>query len=406
MRRLLRQGARLLRHPGRSQRGRSNDPAAGRDTTPPQPAAFVDEPHILQLAGTSQTALLERRAENRRYHDQRARHGFREAVGAVQATLQSVGYELTQLRPRLNELKRLKKARQRFVGRQGADGEKQPATGWEYTKFGALAVFLLLALANGTLTVSSVMLTTPAFEGSRIKAISAGLGLFLMPSLGMYLPFHVLTSAGRKRAARVYLLSLIVSGMSLFVLFAITWAYTYALQTGNDLLLDLTTIGMGDGSDTGADEWWLFANANWLSLLANILADAAFAGAAKAGMTLLANDYALFRRKALQSDPEWTRLDAEEQEVAARLGDLTAEQTQAEDRLAVLRERQEEFAATVVSLADARFLREADRLEVHRRQLATLRDDLAAREQAVAAKRHEIDQALQANPGLHQGAKS
>lgn len=151
-------------------------------------------------------------------------------------------------------------------------------------------------------------------------------------------------------------------------------------------------------------ELWLFANANWLSLLANILGDAAFAGCAKAGMTLLATNYALFRRRALQPNPEWQLLDQEEQALVNQIVRLEADRKQAEEREDEVKSEREDYEAGVATLADTHLLREVDLRDVRRQQVDALERDLAATQRSVSEKRKELEQFLLENPGTQKGA--
>lgn len=187
---------------------------------PLDPNAVVDAQQIGTVAATSQLTLIERRAAVRKYHIRRARQQFRATLATARARIKGLAWNLIQVRDRLEEVRRRKAECQRFIGQPQAESGKEAASGWEYTKLGFLFVLLLAAVANGTLTVSSVMLNTPAFEGSYGKAISAGLGLFLMPSLGAYFPFFLLSR--RPSLARMYLFALVAAGMGFFFVFGIT----------------------------------------------------------------------------------------------------------------------------------------------------------------------------------------
>ena len=374
------------------------------EVSPPEPRAVVDETHVRNLAATRQTAQIERRAENTRFHDWEAKKVFRRYIAAIQSFIKKLDWELSQRRPRLAQTKKKKASLERFGrGSKGKDqpDQKQPATRWTQSLFGGVLAIMLIAIANGTFTVSSVMLDSTAFSGAVAKTTTVALGLFLMPSLALSVPFHLLRD--RLRLAKSYLLLLVSLGMGFYFLFALTWAHTYAVETGNQLLIDLTTIGMGGESEETTTKPWLFENSNWLTLLAQILADACFAGAAKCYCSYLTWTYALFRRKAFQQDPEWRLLDQEERELSRQIAEIEAQKKLALERLEQLEDQQEEFTSAVCSLADALFLKEVDTYEHKLEQKKAIEKEVAEKEQEWRRSRHLLDDFIQDNPGVQKG---
>ena len=370
------------------------------EVIPPEPGQVVNAQHVRNLAGTRQTAQIERRAENTRFHDREAKKVFRQFVGDVQSFLKKLEWELSQIRPRLTQTKRKKTSLERFSGTDEKD-KKQPATRWIHCLFVGVVVIMLIAILNGTFTVSSIMLDSTAFAGAVAKTITVALGFFLLPSLALSVPFHLVRK--RRRLAKLYLLMLICLGMGFFLLFVLTWAHTYAVETGNQALIDLTTIGMGSGEHEAAVKPYLFENSNWISLLAQVLADACFAGAAKCYLSYLTWTYAIFRRRAFQQDPQWLLLDEEERELGRQIAELEGQKKLALERLESLAEQQEEFIAAVCSLADACFLREVDIYERKLEEKERIEKDVAAREQEWKRSRNLLDEFVRENPGVQKG---
>ena len=347
---------------------------------------------------------MERKAENARYHDRRSRGVFRQMTASIRARLEDINWNLSQLRPRLQQTKKKKREQERFHGSsKPKDGEKQPASRWTQIKFGAAVALWILSLLNGMFTVAGVMLDSTAFDGEQLKAYSVGLGLFLMPSFGCFAVFYFLRQ--HRRVAKTYLLLLTCFGLSMFFLFGLTWAHTYAMESGNEVLLDLTTIGLATEVEEEAHKPWLFENANWLAILFQILADAAFAGLAKAYMALLATEYALFSRKAFQQNPEWVLLDQEERELVRQIGELEGEKKQVDELLQELAEQQEEFVASVCETATALFNSEVDAFAERVRVGIQLDREAAEQEQAFRKMQERQRLYREENPGIPKGGQ-
>lgn len=367
------------------------------EVTSPDPHDSVNEAHVRNLAATRQTAQIERRAENARYHDGMAKRVFRQYIAAVQSIVKKVDWQLSQLRPRMTQTKQKKSHEERFSDAdKGKKDQKQPATRWILGLFVAVLLVLLIAIANGTVTVSSVMLDSTAFAGAVLKTITVALGFFVTAPLAIAVPFHLLKS--RPRLANYYLFALVGAGMMFYFIFALTWALTYGQETGNQVLIDLASIGMGGGDET-ASEPWLLKNSNVIALLTQILADVCFAGAAKCYLWHLTWHYALFRRKAFQQDPQWLLLDQEERELARQIAELEGQKKMALERLEQLAEQQDEFVTSVCSLADALFLREVDTYERKLEQKDRIEQEVREKEQEWRRSRHLLDEFVIDNPG-------
>ena len=365
----------------------------------PDPKSIVDKEFVRNLASTQLTAQMERRAENAKFHDRRARQIFRRLTAAVRAKGEAIDWNLSQLRPSLQQTKKSKSRLERFDGsKKLKEGEKQPASRWTQMKFGAAVLLWVLSLLNGAFTVAGVMMDSTAFSGQLLKAYSVGLGLFLMPSFGCYAVFHFLRN--HKRVARAYLLILTCCGLLLFFLFSLSWAYTYAMETGNETLLDLTTIGLSGQSEEEVHQPWFFENADWLTVLFQILADAAFAGLAKAYMALLATEYALFFRKSFQQDPQWVVMDQEERELVRQIGEEEGKRKNITERLEALDDQQDDFVASVCEAATALFNSEVDAFEERIRRGMQLDREEARREREYRAAQENAQKFHEENPGM------
>ena len=367
------------------------------------PQEGVDTEHVINLASTRQISRMELRSSNAKYHDRTARQVFRDFISAGRSQIEAHSWNLKQLQGRLSQVVKKKKAHERFIGdtKRKQQGQKEPATRWTQIKFAAAAVLWLISLLNGTFTVSSIMLDSTAFSGATFKTYSVGLGLFLMPSFGCYAIFHLLQK--RRRLAQAYLLVLTFMGLGFFFIFGLTWAYAFAVETDNQTLMDLTTIGMGSGGETAEELPWIFAEASWIQLLAQILADACFAGLSKAYMAMLATEYTLFPRQAFQQDPEWVLLDQEERELSRDIGEVEAAKKQAEERLDELEEQQGEYVSAVCALADGLFNREVDKYEQRYAQAQQLEKDAAEHERIWREKQEKLNDFQRQNPGLQKG---
>lgn len=368
-----------------------------------EPADALDRSHVETLAATRQSTLIERRGELRRFHDRQARSKFRDTKAVAQAELEKNARLLTETQTRLRTVRDQKRHFERFgsfkKGKSKPEGEKKPSSRWIHAQFCAVVVVMMIAILNGTFSVSSVMLDSTAFSGAYAKTITIALGFFLLPGLGLSIPFHLLKS--RRKLASGYLALLVVSGIGFGFLFAVTWAHTYARETGNQTMIDLTSIGLGGDAEVVTESTpWFFENANWLSLLFQILADMCFAGAAKSYLSFLSWNYHLFHRKGLQQDPEWVLLDNEEQQLSGEVSVLEGEQKLRSTRLSELEQEEDAYAESVCALADALFQKEVDRIEREEERIRVKREELEAKEAEAQRSRQELDALLTQNPGL------
>lgn len=371
----------------------------------PDPASMADVRHIRTLAATRQRTQVQSRGENKKYHRRLALAIFRKYIADAHAQVESLGRQLTESRSRLEERMRQKKQFERFGAtatrkKKNTKDTRKPCTRWIQVLFGAVVVVMLIAVSNGTLSVSSVMLDSTAFSGAYAKTITIALGFFLLPGLGLSIPFHLLRS--RTRLAYSYLALLVSAGIVFGFFFAVTWAYTYAVETGNQTLIDLTSIGMGSAGDAAEEtKPWFFENANWLSLLFQILADMAFAGSCKSYLSWLSWNYHIFRDKALQQDPEWLALDQEVQDVSQEIADLEGKKCSADERLTELETEQEEYTDAVCAFADALFLQEVDKFEREEERIRLKEAELCEKEAAWRKSQQELDDLLTQTPGIN-----
>lgn len=367
----------------------------------PDPKSIVDHEFARNAAGTQQRTQIESRAENKAFHLRRARAATRQFIMAAHSVVERLEKQIAEIQYQIKERLAQKKDFKRFGSRSGAKGGndlKKPCTRWLQFLFATVLVMMLLAIMNGTFTVSSVMLDSTAFAGSVAKTITIALGFFLLPGLGLSIPFHLLRS--HLRWAYTYLAFLVCCGMTFGFFFAVTWAHTYAIETGNQALIDLTMIGMGSGSQEDAPKPWLFENANWLSLLFQILADMCFAGAAKSYLTYLTWHYHIFRNRALQQDPEWLALDQELQDLNHQLAHLHGERRRAAEQLTDIKAEAQEFTEAVCACADVVFLQEIDRFELERQLISRKEAELQAKEAAWRQSQQELQNLLTATPGV------
>ena len=372
-----------------------------RDLDLPSPESVVDAPYVQHLAKTRQIARYEQSAAIKRYHYGKARKIFRKYVVEARSYLVQIERRIAEMRPRLAESKRQKKLFERFGTPGQEQGDKKPCTRWTQTLFAIVVLVMVIAILNGTFSVSSVMLDSTAFSGQYAKTITVAMGFFLLPGLGLSIPFHLLRS--RPRYAKFYLAGLISIGTACGFLFAVTWAHTYAVETGNQLMIDLTMIGMGgEESEALKPKPWLFENANWLNLLFQILADMCFAGAAKSYLTYLTWNYRLFRDKSLQQDLQWLALDQEVRDLIQETADLEREKCRAEEHMTDLDAQQEEYTDAVCNFADTLFMQEVDKMEREDERIRGKQKELHEKEAALRRSQQELDDLLTRNPGLLQ----
>ena len=368
----------------------------------PQQSLMFD--FIRSLACTHQTSLYERRAENKKQHHKRAcRDHKRDVTTKVHACLEKIERLLQSEEPKLKKLKSQIERLPRFVGKGESTEGKKAADAWVYGKFFFLLLVLPLVICSGTIAMSAVMLDHTAYAGTKVKAYLAALGMFLLPSIGLYIPFFLLHKT-RKKLSYVYLVLLVLGASGVFLLFVLTWAHTYAIETGNATLMDILTLGTGDVTpepDHGQQEHqhWLFREASWLSLVFQVLADMAFAASAKGMLDLLTASYCLFRPHAFPEDPEWVRLTQEIEDLTCRIAELKAKKKHVLGQMENLDEQEEDFAEMVCSLADAMFLEEVDKFEQAAESIRRKEQQIQEKENAWRKSQQELEDLQTQHPG-------